>query len=40
MLQGNLGSDQTMNQTGAQYRGINPICKAYDSKQIMDEIFR
>ncbi len=39
MLQGSLGSDQTMKQTGALYRGINPICAAFDSKQIMDEIF-
>lgn len=40
MLQGTLGSDETMKQTSASYRGINPICKAFDSQQILDEIFR
>ena len=39
MLQGVLGSDETMKQTGALYRGINPICAALDSQQIIDEIF-
>jgi len=40
MLQGSLGSDETMRQTGALYRGINPICAGSDSHQILDEIFR
>lgn len=39
MLQGVLGSDKTMKQSGALYRGINPICAALDSTQIMNEIF-
>ncbi|MEM2159731.1 MAG: hypothetical protein QXN55_02110 [Candidatus Nitrosotenuis sp.] len=40
MLQGSLGSDQTMKQTGALYRGINPICATLDFKHTMDEVFR
>lgn len=40
MLQGPLGSDDTMKQTGALYRGIKPICAGFDSQQILDEIFK
>ena len=39
ILQGSLGSDETLKQTNAKYRGIHPICAALDSKQIMDTIF-
>ena len=39
MLQGSLGSDETLRQSGAKYRGIHPICAALDSNQIMDTVF-
>lgn len=39
MLQGSLGSDETLKKSRAHYRGIHPICASLDSKQIMDAIF-
>lgn len=38
MLQGSLGSETTMRQIGAVYRGIKPICAGLDAKKFIDEI--
>jgi len=39
ILQGPLGSDYSLEQIGATYRGIRPICKGLDATQIINEIF-
>ena len=40
MLQGPLGSDETLRQNGARYRGINPICAGLDANGFINKILQ
>jgi hypothetical protein len=39
LLQGSKGYDGSLDQSGANYRLIKPICAARDARQILEEIF-
>ena len=40
LLQGPLGSDETLKQFGAIYRGINPICAGLDAQKLVNTILK